>query len=169
MQKQEDGKLIKIAVWGILLIIFEWSLSAIIILKIFPANEAHGTFGDLFGAINALFSGLAFLGVIVAILLQKEELKEQRKEIIQSRIAQDKSALALSTQSKISGLMVRLDALNHMLSSLDRQIARARSSGKYDSANKIESLTLRQEKYEASVEKLLNDIELLEEEEVGRH
>ena len=30
-----------------------------------------GTFGDNFGALNALFSGLAFAGVIVTILIQR--------------------------------------------------------------------------------------------------
>ncbi len=41
----------------------------------------RGTFGDMFGAVNALFSGLAFVGVIIAILLQRQELKYQRDEL----------------------------------------------------------------------------------------
>lgn len=40
-----------------------------------------GTFGDTFGALNALFSGLAFTGVIVTILIQRAELKNQRLEL----------------------------------------------------------------------------------------
>jgi len=44
-------------------------------------DENRGTFGDMFGAVNALFSGLAFGGVIYAILLQRKELKLQRKEL----------------------------------------------------------------------------------------
>lgn len=44
-----------------------------------------GTFGDTFGAINALFSGLAFAGVIVTILIQKSELKLQRDEMQNTR------------------------------------------------------------------------------------
>lgn len=35
----------------------------------------------MFGAANALFSGFAFVGLIVAILLQREELELQRKEL----------------------------------------------------------------------------------------
>lgn len=46
---------------------------------------ARGQFGDMFGAVNALFSGLAFAGVIIAILLQREELELQRKELVQTR------------------------------------------------------------------------------------
>lgn len=40
-----------------------------------------GTFGDTFGALNALFSGLALAGVIVTILIQRTELKNQRVEL----------------------------------------------------------------------------------------
>ena len=40
-----------------------------------------GVFGDSFGALNALFAGLAFAGVIYAILLQQKELKLQREEL----------------------------------------------------------------------------------------
>lgn len=40
-----------------------------------------GTFGDTFGAVNAIFSGLAFAGVIVTILIQKSELQNQRTEL----------------------------------------------------------------------------------------
>ncbi|WP_121667467.1 hypothetical protein [Mesonia aquimarina] len=40
-----------------------------------------GTFGDTYGALNALFSGLALAGVIVTILIQKQELQNQRVEL----------------------------------------------------------------------------------------
>ncbi|MBL8735240.1 MAG: hypothetical protein JNL12_02315 [Planctomycetes bacterium] len=39
-----------------------------------------GTRGDAFGAINALFSGLAFAGFLLALKMQRDELAEQRKE-----------------------------------------------------------------------------------------
>lgn len=45
------------------------------------ATWGVGTFGDSFGALNALFSGLAFAGVIITILIQKSELNEQQKEL----------------------------------------------------------------------------------------
>lgn len=65
---------------------------------LYDANEStpilgeRGTFGDMFGSINALFSGLAFAGIIFTVLLQRQELqlqrhelKLQREEIIESR------------------------------------------------------------------------------------
>lgn len=40
----------------------------------------YGTFGDVFGFPNSVFSALAFAGVIVALILQTKELKEARAE-----------------------------------------------------------------------------------------
>lgn len=45
----------------------------------------RGTFGDIFGGLNSFFSGLAFFGVIYAILLQKEALEIQHDELIMTR------------------------------------------------------------------------------------
>lgn len=47
--------------------------------------EHRGQFGDMFGGLNAVFSGLAFAGVIYAILLQRRELAMQREEMRMSR------------------------------------------------------------------------------------
>jgi hypothetical protein len=53
---------------------------------------SRGQFGDLFGSINALFSGLAFVGVFVAILLQKQELNLQRQELRETRLEMKRTA-----------------------------------------------------------------------------
>lgn len=59
--------------------------------------DISGQLGDSFGTINALFSGLAFGGVIVAIFLQKKELELQRRELkktnIQTKILAEESKL----------------------------------------------------------------------------
>ncbi|MEJ6023939.1 putative phage abortive infection protein [Ramlibacter sp. PS4R-6] len=49
--------------------------------KVQSHEAMRGTFGDKFGAINALFSGLALAGVIFTILLQRRELRLQREDI----------------------------------------------------------------------------------------
>jgi hypothetical protein len=51
----------------------------------FGDKNQLGIFGDRFGAINALFSGLAFAGLIVAIMLQRRELELQRRELRDTR------------------------------------------------------------------------------------
>ena len=47
--------------------------------------EARGTFGDMFGSVNALFSGLALTGVVFSIVLQQIELGYQREELKATR------------------------------------------------------------------------------------
>ena len=64
----------------VLLVIAQW-LAFGWWLPLHIRGDQAGTFGDQFGAVNALFSGLAFAGVIYAILLQRHELKLQRDEL----------------------------------------------------------------------------------------
>jgi len=68
-----------------------------------------GTFGDSFGAINALFSGMAFAGVIVAILMQREELRLQRQELTRSTKAQEaqERALVIAAQLNANALLLQ--------------------------------------------------------------
>ena len=46
-----------------------------------PGENTRGTFGDQFGAVNALFSGLAFTGLIYTIILQRRDLEIQRHDL----------------------------------------------------------------------------------------
>lgn len=62
-----------------------WGLSAWLICAKIPGWDHRGQFGDLFGAVNALFSGLAFAGVAYALVLQRKELEMQREELEESR------------------------------------------------------------------------------------
>jgi hypothetical protein len=57
----------------------------VLLISIWPVNEISlgqsGLFGDTFGALTSLFSGLAFAGLLVTIWQQKEDLSLTRKEI----------------------------------------------------------------------------------------
>ncbi len=69
-----------------LIILFLIVISAQIIIGYeifgwFDTWQDRGTFGDMFGAVNTLFSGLAFAGIIFAISLQSKELELQRSEL----------------------------------------------------------------------------------------
>ena len=44
-----------------------------------------GVFGDSFNVLTSLFTGLAFAGVIISVILQTQELKESREEIREQR------------------------------------------------------------------------------------
>lgn len=47
--------------------------------------DDRGTFGDMFGSINALYSGLALAGIIITIIIQRDEMKLQSEEIKNQR------------------------------------------------------------------------------------
>lgn len=103
--------------------------SGFAISGLFDDWEKRGQFGDLFGAVNALFSGLAFAGVIVTILLQREELRLQRLELSQTRaelrrsaIAQEASERALQAQAQASWLSARLASTNSLLEYYSSQL-----------------------------------------------
>jgi hypothetical protein len=54
--------------------------------------QITGTFGDSFGFLTCLFSGLSWVGVIIAVLMQREELQLQRKNSSESTESQRKIA-----------------------------------------------------------------------------
>jgi hypothetical protein len=88
-------KLSPVAVVSIFIgVVVLWALTPVVISHVYPDLAHRGQAGDLFGSINALFSGLAFAGVIVAILLQREELELQRHEIAANRVELARAATA---------------------------------------------------------------------------
>ncbi len=99
-------------------VILLWALTPTVIAYIYPGLASRGQAGDLFGSINALFSGLAFAGVIVAILLQRDELELQRHEIAANRTelaraatAQEESREALRRTIYAQALKTAMDIL----------------------------------------------------------
>ena len=69
-----------------------WLLSIPIMYLFFPRPVTAHDFGDMFGAINALFSGLALAGVIYAVLMQTEDIKNNQTQIEKSIRASEISA-----------------------------------------------------------------------------
>lgn len=78
-------RLVNLVKWLVITIIGLWAGSIILIYLLMGNWSDRGTFGDAFGSINALFSGLAFGGVVLAIILQTKELEYQREELQQTR------------------------------------------------------------------------------------
>src|SRR5690606_37607908 len=55
-------------------IVVIWLVLAFIIYFLFDNWTDRGTFGDMFGAVNALFSGIALAGVIYTIYTSSEKI-----------------------------------------------------------------------------------------------
>jgi uncharacterized membrane protein len=79
--KEKNRNLTYLSIGIIVLIVAGWILTYYFL----EGNEARGTFGDMFGSLNALYSGFALAGIIITILLQKNELKLQREELKETR------------------------------------------------------------------------------------
>lgn len=75
----ENRKIVQYARWTVAIVLILWALS--FFLFFYNDSEKRGQFGDMFGAVNALFSGLAFAGLIITLILQKNELSLQREEL----------------------------------------------------------------------------------------
>lgn len=64
-------------------------------------EKDRGPFGDMFGSVNTLFSGLAFAGVLFAIFLQSWELSATRSELKLTRVTHQKTKKILDKQLEI--------------------------------------------------------------------
>lgn len=120
----------KILIYVIGGIILLWLSSGVLIYTFIDNWNDRGTFGDLFGFINSLFSGLALAGLIFTIYsnrnelkIQREEIEINRKELIKSRKIQEKSERALEEQvrqlkltTKLTGLQTLVDYFSHQIS-----------------------------------------------------
>ena len=108
-------------------VVIVWGLNGLVLYR----DADRGTYGDMFGVVNALFSGLAFAGIIYTIYLQKielglqrKELEDTRKELKRSAEAQEKSEIALSQQAQASAMSAQLSAINYLLSYYDAEGSR---------------------------------------------
>jgi uncharacterized membrane protein len=146
----EKINLKKIAVIAILTIVGLW-LSTLFLL--FASANVRGTFGDMFGSVNALFSGLALAGIILTILLQRQELSLQRQELKYTReelkrsaTAQEKSEIALNKQAenlKISAKLTALNTLVNYYGDQEKKLLTANLDSFHDFRRKKESCVLR--------------------------
>lgn len=102
----------------IIFVIITWGLSGYALHGI----ENRGTFGDMFGAINSLFSGLAFAGVVYAILLQQKEIKLQKEELTLTREELKKTADAAEKQANFMEAQRKRDDLYRLIAKLADRI-----------------------------------------------
>ncbi len=109
-----------------------WALSYVVVRMKYSLLPERALFGDAFGGINALFSGLAFAGVIFTIhlqrkelALQREELKQTREELKRSAEAQEKSEAALRLQAENFNKSAKLAALNTLVNFYSEELTHA--------------------------------------------
>lgn len=96
-------------------------LSWLLIGHFISDSAEQGQFGDQFGAVNALFSGLAFAGLIFTIILQKNELSLQREELSDTRQELNGQKLQMMQQNKTLRIQRFENTFFHMME-LQQQI-----------------------------------------------
>lgn len=124
LNKTGDRNSLNPLVSGSLIIVGVWLLSILFINYLFKNtfNENAAWFGDSFGAINSLFSGLAFAGIIYTILLQRQELQLQRQELKNTREelkrsadSQENTEKLFKSQGDIMKKTAQLNGLNQLM------------------------------------------------------
>lgn len=89
------GVVSAVLIYGGVLLALTWPISELSI-------SSSGVFGDSFGVLTSLFSGLAFAGLIITIVMQRDELALQRQELN-------------LTREELSGQKVEMRAQNETL------------------------------------------------------
>ena len=149
MRENSDSQNRKIRSWWLfptllLLMFVLWAGSGVWISYYYADESSRGTFGDMFGAINALFSGAALVGIIYSINLQRRELEDTRVEIRRAANAHEETvklnaytAMLNAYSQQTNYLRERLDL--HPSESMAQQVKRQIKERDYY-ANKIAEL-----------------------------
>lgn len=125
---------------------------AFIVFLCFKELSDRGLFGDMFGGITALFSGLAFAGMIYAIVLQsielslqREELKLTREEMKASREEQARSANAQTELVEKQLLTARIQGMSAIVQGRYQYAASygSHSSNYVKGANEAEKILIK--------------------------
>lgn len=88
---------------------------------VFPPSmslNSLGLFGDSFNVLTSLFTGLAFAGVIISVILQTKELEEARGEFRGQKEALEKQQDEMKNQSFDNKFFQMLHLFNSIINSL---------------------------------------------------
>lgn len=113
------------SIFGVAVGVIIWGICAVFIQDLIPANEQRGQFGDMFGAVNSLISGLALAGIVISLIFQRrdieltlEEMNRQVEEMAGSKKFLEQQSKTLHSQrvqdSFYSMLRLHADLVSQM-------------------------------------------------------
>ena len=111
-----------------------WIITPFVVAYFVNPFDQRGIAGDLYGALNALFTGLAFAGLITTLIMQKRELALQRAELKETRKEMSNQRGEMALQNKQIKLQIFESAFFQMVAVLNRfieDISGTRSSRVY--------------------------------------
>lgn len=101
--------------------------------------DKAAAFGDSFGVMTSIFSGLAFVGLIITILMQQKQLQLQstelglqRTELALTREELAKSATSQADQTKEMKLSAELNAVSTLAQIYDERSLGGKRGGTYE-------------------------------------
>lgn len=97
--KTQEDKWLCYFMWTIGFVLIVMLISVLCIFRCIDSWEHRGQFGDLFGVVNALFSGLAFAGLIITIRQQHKDLEYQRTAIHQTNLEMQSQTVEFEKQN----------------------------------------------------------------------
>jgi hypothetical protein len=150
------GRFVTATLTAVLLLWLSTWLAAVYLL---PNRGERGQFGDLFGSVNALFSGLAFAGLLITVRLQQQqlstqqqELKLQREEMASSRKELARQVSAQQALYRATVAQIAVAAANARIESIKMDSESVTPSGRDRFKKEIEAVA-------AALEALANKLE----------
>jgi hypothetical protein len=121
-----NKQLIYLLLGGVLL---AWLATPVVIYALHDGMQERGQFGDLFGSVNSLFTGLAFAGMFYTVHLQAKqlriqhlELKIQRQELRLQRQEMVASRKELANQVRMQRALIRATVAQVNVAAVNAQI-----------------------------------------------
>lgn len=126
--KDTDKTLLWISIAAVIVILGVWLFTYFTLINVKTVSgevvdfSERGTFGDMFGGVNALYSGLAFAGIIITILLQRKELGLQRDELKETRKEFQIQNETLKTQRFENTFFNLLNSHHQIVNNIDHEL-----------------------------------------------
>lgn len=150
VQKQLAGKshfsLFVALVIGVVVLLI---IYGVVVRLFFSAWTDSGVFGDTFGAINALFSGLAFAGIVFTLIIQRREQAAQRAELESHRKELQLNVTLSAAALLLEATNLELDVLEKKAGHFDRNNEKALQERKKNILKQIETIFLEKAKIRA--------------------
>jgi len=130
-------------------------ISAILIHYCFKNWDDASNFGEAFGAVNSLFSGLALAGIVYTLWLQKKALEEQRLQFLK---ADEESLRTQDDRAKTHEMLFKqVEALNRTVEIQAIQLYIQHLAEQIKSTHEKKQLTAEKEYYFARLKYLLEE------------
>jgi hypothetical protein len=127
------------------------------------AIAASGQIGDTFGAVNALFTGFALIGLVYTALLQRQEIQGQEQDSQENKLALQREARAQYLTARLNATVALLQACEASVSLDDAQSA-PKAAGpfpiRYPSYRSHQAKVLEVSKFKQRISILLCEAEL---------